>query len=490
MGKRSKYSIIEQPDGFRMEGADRTPVTVRLWPTYLEASYQGERDPYRWPDGRRRRRFGFYSYYDLSAYIAQGLMAYWQLPVRDDRPTWSGLRQWAVKQTAGAIGKRIHAQWKRLLAMARPDVLAVQRAIFATTFGEAELATHVELYRHKYVVSDIVNYRAAAIAARHVEDLARRQHDVAQIEKARLLRNSKEAQELQALAEGLGFRIQLNTNPANEYREPDFVQQIELMHNWRGLFSPTCEPYRSLNRTLMSLPGGVPSGLVCNLAKVRMQRPIFERLELLALTYSLIKRFAQSNGRHGHLFHYARTSQIKEAMARVAAHTHNDLSPRRARHVRFLIGFLADYPHEHRGNIVGLADKSIRWHREQRETRAAQEAARLGVDTEAARPPIPLPRAEGVRFLTTVGDICREGVDMRHCIASYAARAVDGNCYLFHVEHNGEHSTVAVARDGRDVEAVGPGNQRNGAAAWGRRVLNRWGRGFPEPRALPAGEVL
>lgn len=485
MGNKSKYTITEQPDGFRVEGMDRTPVTVRLAPTYLEASFQGERDPYRWPDGRRRRRFGFYSYYDLSAYVAEGLMAHWQRPERDDTPDWPGVRGWAVKQTAKAIGKRVHAQWKRLLDKVHPDVLAVQRAVFAATFGVAELATQVELYGHPYVVSDIVNYRAAAIAARHVADLARRQHHAAQLEKARLLRDSKEAQEFQALAEGLGLRIQLDTSPVNEYHEPDLDQQLELMHNWRGLFSPTGRPYRSLNRTLMNLPGGVPSGLVCNLALVRLQRPIVERLELLALTFC-----AGRGGLHAHVFHHARTPQIKEAVCRVASNTGNNLSPRRARDVRLVVHFLADYPEEHGGNIVGLADRSIRWHREQQQRVAAQQVERLGSETAAAKPPIPLPEAEGVRFLGTVADIYQEGVDMRHCIASYAVQAVYGICYLFHVEHDGDHSTVEVARNGRVVQALGPGNRRNGAAAWGRRLLNRWGRGFPEPQALPGGELL
>jgi len=68
---------------------------------------------------------------------------------------------------------------------------------------------------------------------------------------------------------------------------------------------------------------------------------------------------------------------------------------------------------------------------------------------------------------------------MQNCAASYAERAVRGWCYLFHVVHDGEEATVEVDYAGRVVQAEGPGNRRNGAANWGRRVLSRWGKTFP-----------
>jgi hypothetical protein len=55
-----------------------------------------------------------------------------------------------------------------------------------------------------------------------------------------------------------------------------------------------------------------------------------------------------------------------------------------------------------------------------------------------------------------------------------------GTCYLFHVSHAGEEATIEVDRAGRVVQAAGPGNRMNAASRWGRRVLGRWGKGFPE----------
>jgi hypothetical protein len=163
----------------------------------------------------------------------------------------------------------------------------------------------------------------------------------------------------------------------------------------------------------------------------------------------------------------------------------------------FLVDYLADYPDVYHGNLVGLAGRTIRWHRELaarymaqlRELGAHEFFARwrslrnatLPPHTLTAQPPIPLPDMPGVTFLTTVEAVCEEGTEMRHCIASYARGAVEGRYHLFHVTHEGEHATVMVeAYSGRVLQAHGPRNQRNNAVAWGTRVLNQWGRQWPQ----------
>jgi hypothetical protein len=145
---------------------------------------------------------------------------------------------------------------------------------------------------------------------------------------------------------------------------------------------------------------------------------------------------------------------------------------------------MIDYPEEHQGNIVGLANKSIRWHKEQHEQEIARQIDRLGYDTQTVKPPIPLPDISGVRLLDSVGAVCEEGLQMEHCVASYAREAVDGQCFLFHIDHDAGQATVEVGPDGRVVQAQGPRNQRNGAVEWGKRVLNRWGRDFPNEHAF------
>ena len=138
----------------------------------------------------------------------------------------------------------------------------------------------------------------------------------------------------------------------------------------------------------------------------------------------------------------------------------------------------SDFPDRHNGTIIGLAEKSIRWHRQDRTADVQRVADNYGRNTEVANPPIPLPEHEGIKFLGTVGDICQEEYDMQHCIASYVHEAINGYCYLFHVEHGGEAASVKVNTYGRIVQAHGPRNGRNQAVEWGKRHLSRWGAGL------------
>jgi hypothetical protein len=159
------------------------------------------------------------------------------------------------------------------------------------------------------------------------------------------------------------------------------------------------------------------------------------------------------------------------------------LSPRKAGDVRQFVQFLADYPDPHRGNVVGLADRAVRWHRERRQEQMAAMRRHYGSATPTTRPPLAPPEAEGIRFLDSVGAVCTEAGRMQHCVASYLDLAVQGNCFLFHMTYKGEEATVEVGCEGRVRQARGPRNVRNRAGRWGKRVLNRWAAGFPPPAA-------
>ncbi len=142
--------------------------------------------------------------------------------------------------------------------------------------------------------------------------------------------------------------------------------------------------------------------------------------------------------------------------------------------------FLTDYPEEHRGNIVGLAEKSIAWHRTVAEQQAEKMIKDLGGRRETARPPIDPPDDERITFLSTVEEIAFEGSVMNNCVASYARRAVRGHSLLFHVEHNRGAATVEVSPQGGVVQAAGPRNHLNTAAKWGKTTLDRWSKEFPK----------
>src|SRR5262249_44877346 len=270
---------------------------------------------------------------------------------------------------------------------------------------------------------------------------------------------------LRELASQMGAKVTLQLDP-----QPGSI--LSLLQDWRSLFSVTGTPYTSLNRTLMNLPGGVPSALVCDLNKIQLQRPLTDRLEFLVALLAT----QHNNGRHQALFMAARREEILRALQRVAAHLRHELSPRRTKDVAFFVRFLSDYPEAHHGNIVGLAHKSIVWHQQEQGQRIANTLRTLGPDTPAALPPIALPERPQIRFLATVKDICEEGVMMDHCISTYAEKAIKGACFLFHVEHEGTMASVQVNAEGRVVQSRGPRNRKNLASQWGERILGQWGR--------------
>jgi hypothetical protein len=280
---------------------------------------------------------------------------------------------------------------------------------------------------------------------------------------------------------GLQVNVAVNTP-----EDPEPGTQLARLGDWKALFADTGHAYRTLNRTLMNLPGGLPHRQVCNLRRLHLERPLENRLELLALLlYAGMRaeRDESLDGRadHTHVFQHAPARQIKEALRRVSAHTRTPLSTRKTSDVRQLVQFLADYPQPHTGNLVGLAERAIRWHRDRQQQQVAAMRRQYGAETLTAPPPIAPPEVPGVTFLATIGALCAEAERMQHCVATYVDLAVHGNCFLFHIVHQGEEATVEVGAEGCVRQAQGPRNQRNGAARWGKRVLNRWAAEFPPP---------
>jgi hypothetical protein len=275
----SKYQITEYPQAFRLDGgSDRVPVTVEQHPHCLAVRYL---DP---ATGQERWYcLGFFEFRTLVQDIIWGLLL-----GREKHATWHA---WTTIQIDRALRHRIYQQWQRLLQRVDPAVLAVQRKLYAATLRCAPLALRAELYRHPYLVKDIATYRAAAMAVILACDMAKDRGPSLPREPFGLI-----------CPEGVDTSTEAS---------------LALMHNWRGLFSPTGSPYRSLNRTLMQLPGGVPYGLVGKLSRVYLQRPLVQRIELIVVTYLTERREPSPNLP---IFHQARAPQIKEAMEQVAAY--------------------------------------------------------------------------------------------------------------------------------------------------------------------------
>ena len=414
----------------------REPVEVHLRPYCLEMASSASAS-----------QFGFFEYPQLLDKTAESLMQPWNPPLRDrDGPDESEgrldkLKKWAIKRTAKAINKPVHAEWQRLLAWVDSTVLAVHKKVFAATWNcrRAPLISEDALYKEQYIVKDILSYPAAAIATLACDVFG----------------------------------------PVNE-------SPIEKMLHWRDIFAPAgMGSYHALNATLMNLPGGVPASLLCDLRNLILPRPICNRLELIA-TILAGARTADNFS----VFAHATAAEIQEAMRRVSLslqrawaqrgiENHENLSSRRTRDVRTAVHYLLDYPEDHHGRILGLVDKAIRWHGvEGRQMEARKSTKRFGSDRQLTTPPIPLPEVEGIRFLATVADAVSEGQQMEHCIASYCEDAVEGRCYLFHVDYQGEQASVEVSPSGKVIQARGPRNCHNKATRWATQVLGQWGRGF------------
>lgn len=464
-----RYQVTDVPNGFRIFPTPH-PLDAEGQPDWIRELAREYGVPDRLPTTITRRghafslegerasqRFSLVDYYRLIDQTAEHLMSSWTPPDEETdehidrgpselcvgawhKVEWGGLRKWALSRTASSINKLVFDRWKRLRDEADPTALAVQKRVFTAAFGygKPDLVISPEFYKHRYIVRDVLAYRAAAVAAGIT---------------------GREAVD----DEGIAFAL-------------------EWMAKWKAIFSPTGETYPILNRTLMNLPPGVPARVLLELNSFMLPRPIKSRLELL--TVILAHKSGQRNIR---AFSFATKDQIAEAMRRVSVHLHEDLSPRRWRDVRKAIWFMGDYPDPHHGNLVGLAERSIRWHRDHLDELAERVVEEFGNAKEVAKPPIPLPTIDGVRFLSTVGDIVQEGADMKHCIAKYAEKAVSGHSYLFHVEHQGERGSVEVDWYGHVVQACGPKNEDNAATEWGRAVLGKWGRGLK--KAVPASTV-
>ena len=356
---RSKYTFTETPDGFVVRAEDRVPVRVQLCPTHFSvfADDGGE--------SSNQIRYGYVTgLYQSKALLDQVswiLMRDWESPA-DKGKLFSGAKEQAHEHTAAAIRTRLYRQRRRLLARVDPIVLEVQRSMFAATRTVGSIALGQELYQHRCVVEDIINYRAAAIAAVHVYSLA---HSQISIRSERGWGNARLDRQLERLLRAEDDP-RIETNPFCEPRPSEVTLEvltpiyIELMKNWRDLFSDTGKSYRSLDRTLMNLPSGITYKGLRNLVRLHLERPHTERLEFLVLLM-----YGQSRSKHNmHIFQHVRVPDIKSAIGQVAEATQMGLSPEQPLHVKFMVDYLAGYPEKHTGDITGLARRSIEWHRE------------------------------------------------------------------------------------------------------------------------------
>lgn len=442
-----RVRVVPFSNGFTLEaGSGRPVVDVVLTPTYWQILSTESSDPF------NLNRFGLFEIHRLVHRITSLSTASWEPPGR----SWTHwrVRKWATDRASRPIAWLVRKERQRLLPMGvDPRVYDTQRAVFAACFGSCQLAESPWFYRHasRFLLDDIRRCRAAAIAVKQA---------------SRILSDS--------------YPSLFADNGSNADRSEIIRRWCERLICWRDVFSDTQTSYRALNQTLDQLPGGVPCRLVCQLPQTHLRRPIADRLELTALLLCM----DGAGGRHERVFHFSRRDEILRAMRIVSDAIRRRLSPRRTVDVGDFVNYVCDYPELHTGNVVGLAEHAVRYHREvARAELAAGTVAAIADVVTLHLPPVDPPVIPGLTFLGTAGEVRAEAIAMRHCIESYIAKALSGQCFLFHFEADGEAASIEVDWSGRVRQSCGPRNVTNVASKKARRLLSRWGQSFPKHNA-------
>jgi hypothetical protein len=441
-----RYRVERTARGFVLDGgANRRRVRVDL----REASWWVSAAE---PDAESvTGTFGLFEVRRMIDAVAQMIFSSWQ--PRDSRTHATRLRRWATQKGRRAIARVVGEERRRLLETPLdPLILQTQRAVFAACCSTHEAMHWPDFYAFagEQVLGDIRRYRAAAFVANFHGPCLRR------------------------------FRPMAEASPGDlcwtmEVR-PRVAEFCYALQDWRALLSNRERSYPALNRTLDHLPAGVSPRLVCEaLPHLHLARAVTDRVELTVL---LLGSECLPHP-HLHLFQHATRRQILAALELVNREQGWNLSARNTSHLGRFVQFVKDYPEVHRGNLVGLTRASIRFHRHLA-TMAPFTVTCGHEDGTMAQPPIPLPNYPGLTFLDTAAAIHQEAARMGHCIASYIELARHGRSFLFHYECDGEMASIEVRRDGRVAQAFGPRNTDNAAARKVRRLLDKWGRGFPE----------
>jgi hypothetical protein len=247
--------------------------------------------------------------------------------------------------------------------------------------------------------------------------------------------------------------------------------------SWRDLYAHDGKAGRALNGTLADHAEALPHDALWGLRRVSLTRRAASRAhaELLGLL-----------GAHPRALRLRTHMELVEACSVDELHALIERAPVDAR--TLAIGTLADGIDANDPAVTVLAELIASYavpvaaNVRLRDVYAGAlhfHLAHVPPTTKTARPPIPLPHVSGIRFLETVADLINEGARMHHCVATRRGAAVAGEGYVFAVNDGaGGFATVQVDNLGRVVEARGPKNRDNSTAAWARRVLTRWGRGF------------
>ena len=525
---RSRYTIEVDPRGFTVSSPGRVTTYVAL----LEDNQFFVVDKKYWIGSANSNgtKVGPYNFRTLLASIVNILTIGYKRPPSKVPAKLHGnytfvppsLKKWLHKKIQVALNHRIHEQWARLIALIPENINTLAKAMFRSTLSYNHLINDPSLYKkHPYLVKDLTKYFSAnAMFTYGPENYLRMTPEMINTyveNKEYYLKSVRYYLDNDDDAKFGRYNIETGEAQFTNVKPETFFR---LMENWRILYSYNQKPYRALDITLDNVTNVSGRFLVKLLQFIRLERPIYERLELCAILGAYDKLYNMGishnlphlpnheinndygnyryQGRHrrdtdnkihnANLFQYATVAQIRTMMERVGNHViHQPYNHRKISQIISAISYVLDYPEQHNGNIVGLADKAIDWHRDV--IARMEENRRKGSDPETlnALPPIPLPEDEHITFLAKVGDLFNESDKMMHCVYSYRTQTIQGYSFIFHVEKDGDVATIEVNSEGKIIQASGIHNRQqsainikktNAAILYGKRVLSAWGKKF------------
>lgn len=437
-GKDNRQKCVLSIDLAHPDNIEQAVQVQIVYPTYFE------------PDV-----CGTYSLFDSKRLIEQVVDWYVRTCRIDDR---SPRRQAAIRKAlvdklaAGWLGRQIGAWRKKILAQIPERELAVMKWMYSITGGKARYYVPRRLLDDKHLYHDLMTYIPMAVIA---------------------------------------------------FKAYEYSQDADLPLDYRSFFEDWREHYlrhvpsrSAMNKTIDRYPRQIPPSLTYDcLPFLALSEPCTDRLALLLnlLWVKEVRDFARVNPQAGcpevvgPLIRRESQAQIMD----ILEHYHrNVVAPRYAnpgrmnvRSTTYLSGFtsylrdaLAVYDYRQRSlrRWYELATESHRQYFEMlRNMRRPDDVymAQYPDDLVFPLPPWPLPQHEGIRFLSTAGDLRQESATMEHCVRQYVPDAAQGLGFFFHVEHDGHKATVLLDAAARVMQVHGPRNEYNDACKWARNFF-------------------
>lgn len=451
-----RYQVRERAFGFEIDGGpDRALIKVMAEESCWAINHGGH-----------LFKLGLFEIGELASLCAKIAISNWR-PKKSSSSFF--VEKWMHDLTRKTFCKIISVQFKRIRVKLDPTIINVQKSVFHSTMKAGEISIDPDFYKRasKYLLKDIISYRPAAVALRYIGS------PFAIYKFSLPLKDITEIEEYEKQQDLLGVINILQSWTG--YCLP-LDRAIQLLEDWRALYSPDRIPYTALNRTLMNCPA-ISAFALGGLHKCFLERPVFNRLELM-----LNIEVSNHQSRHKRVMIHSTEADIKKSLKLVSAATHRDLSSKKFSSILFLIRYLNDFPEEHlNGKILGLTRKAIRWHSEQSRLTKEEILAKYG-NIVFPSLPIPLPNFDKnkvqLRYLSNAADVAIEAETMGHCIGNYVDKARTGESFLFHLDHlpSKTSASIEVNYKGEVIQSCGPRNIKNKATTTGGRLMKSWGR--------------